>query len=201
VASGSVVLLEESRNGIGHGDIEIEGSVGSVTMLNPAGESRFLINGKTVVVRPGQTTIREGNKSRSVADVTVGRQVHVKGVWLTSEAGVQPVLAHEIKLQGGTEPPPTTPPANDKCVAAGAKAEVEGLIEAKGGSSITVRQQGKGDYQCEVSGGTRIRKGSTSYTFAQLQPGWRVHVSGSGMGVSGSLCRVQADEIKVQQDK
>src|SRR5687768_14272484 len=34
VASGSVVLLEESRNGIGHGDIEIEGNVGSVTMLN-----------------------------------------------------------------------------------------------------------------------------------------------------------------------
>jgi hypothetical protein len=35
---------------------------------------------------------------------------------------------------------------------------------------------------------------------AQLQPGWRVHVSGRGLGASGEVCRVQADEVKVQNN-
>jgi hypothetical protein len=198
VASTGVALVDQSRNGIGHGDLEIEGLVTSVLALNPAGESRFLINGKTVVARPGDTAIREGNRGRSVNDVTVGRQVHVKGVWLTPEGTTQPVLAHEIKLQGdATTPTPETPNNNLKC-AAGGKAEVEGLITAKGGASITVTQQGKGDYLCDVAAGTPIRKGNTSYTFAQLQTGWRVHVKGTNVGLSGAACQVQASEVKVQ---
>ena len=60
VSSGIVVLLEEQRNGIGHGDVEIEGLVQQVLTLNPAGESRFLIHNRTVVARPGETSIREG---------------------------------------------------------------------------------------------------------------------------------------------
>jgi hypothetical protein len=60
-----------------------------------------LIDGYTVIARPGVTAIREGNRARSVADVTAGRQVHVKGEWLPMGTGSsQPVLAHEIKLQG-----------------------------------------------------------------------------------------------------
>jgi hypothetical protein len=35
---------------------------------------------------------------------------------------------------------------------------------------------------------------------SQLQVGWRVHVSGQGMGEAGGMCQVAADEIKVQQD-
>jgi hypothetical protein len=197
VASTGVALVDESRNGIGHGDIEIEGLVTTVLLLNPTGESRFLINGKTVVARPGDTAVREGNRGRSVNDVTVGRQVHVKGVWLTPEGTTQPVLAHEIKLQGDeTE---TEEPSAIKC-AAGGKAEVEGLITSKGGASITVTQQGKGDYLCDVAAGTPIRKGNTSYTFAQLQTGWRVHVKGTQMGLSGTACHVQASEVKVQNN-
>jgi len=49
-------------------------------------------------------------------------------------------------------------------------------------------------------GSARIRKGNTTYTVAQLQPGWRVHVSGTGLGDSGGTCRVAADEVKVQQN-
>ena len=202
VTPSGVVVVEEKRTGIGHGDIEVEGKVEQVLVLDPAGDSRFVINGKTVVARPGQTAIREGNTARTVSDVTVGRQVHVKGTFMDPENGVTPVLASEIMLQGpeaSPSPGPSPSPA-DKCFAPGASAEVEGKITAKGGGDITVAQQGKGDYQCFVSGGTRIRKGNTTYTFADLKTGWRVHVKGTGLGQSGSLCQVQADEIMVQQN-
>jgi hypothetical protein len=201
LSGSSLTLTEERRNGIGHGDLEIEGLVEQVLALDPAGESRYLIAGYTVVARPGETAIREGNRARSVSDVSVGRRVHVKGVWLAPEAKGQPVLAWEIKLQGPAgDPGPTptpTPPTTQACPT-GPNAQVEGLIQSKSAASIVVRQQGKGDFQCDVASGTRIRKGNTTYTFAQLQTGWRVHVSGQGLGASGSLCRVAADEIKVQ---
>lgn len=191
----TIVVVEERRDGIGHGDTEIEGKVEAVNALNPAGDSIFVINGRTVVARPGETTIREGNRARSVNDVTVGRQVHVKGTFIvTSSRTNQMVLAHEIMLQddgGGSEPP------RGSC-AVGSNAEVEGLITAKGASSVTVTQQGKGDYLCLVSASTRIRKGNTTYTFAQLQGGWRVHVKGTQQGMAGNACQVNASEIKVQ---
>jgi hypothetical protein len=106
VTGGGVLLIEERRNGIGHGDLEIEGLVDQVVTLSPTGDSTFVIDGYTVVARPGQTAIREGNRSRSVQEVTAGRRVHVKGVWLApsgSSGSAQQVLAHEIKLQGPEE--------------------------------------------------------------------------------------------------
>jgi len=200
VSDAGVVLLEEQRNGIGHGDVEIEGNVGQIVALNPTGDSRFVINGRAVVARPGETAVREGNRSRNIEDVTQGRHVHVKGVWLPMEGSTQPVLAHEIKLQGDDgEDVGGTPTAPGKACAAGSKVEVEGIIAAKSGSTITVNQQGKGPFACEV-GSARIRKGNTTYTVAQLQAGWRVHVSGTALGDSGGTCRVAADEVKVQQN-
>jgi len=200
VSDAGVTLLEEQRNGIGHGDVEIEGNVGQIVALNPTGDSRFVINGRTVVARPGETAVREGNRSRNIEDVTQGRHVHVKGVWLPMEGSTQPVLAHEIKLQGDDgEDVGGTPTAPGKACAAGSKVEVEGIIAAKSGSTITVNQQGKGPFACEV-GSARIRKGNTTYTVAQLQAGWRVHVSGTALGDSGGTCRVAADEVKVQQN-
>ncbi|HET9315628.1 MAG TPA: carboxypeptidase-like regulatory domain-containing protein [Vicinamibacteria bacterium] len=196
---GTIVLVEERRDGIGHGDTEIEGQVDAVNALNPAGESIFVINGRTVVARPGETTIREGNRSRSVNDVTVGRQVHVKGTFIvTSSRTNQMVLAHEIILQGDDDGSAPVPPRGSCAV--GSNAEVEGLITGKGASSVTVTQQGKGDYLCLVSSSTRIRKGNTTYTFAQLQGGWRVHVKGTQQGMAGNACQVSASEIKVQQN-
>ena len=70
----------------GHGDVEIEGLVSAVLLLDPVGESRFTIDGKTVVARPGETAIREGNQARTASDVTVGHQVHIDGVGLPAEA-------------------------------------------------------------------------------------------------------------------
>jgi hypothetical protein len=198
VSTSGVVLLEEQRNGIGHGDIEIEGNVTQVISL-AAAESRFLINGRTVVARPGETAVREGNRSRNIEDVTLDRHVHVKGVWLPMEGSTQPVLAHEIKLQGDEgEDDDTEGPGKTNC-AVGQKVEVEGTINAVAGSTITVNQQGKGLFACEV-GSARIRKGNTTYTVGDLKAGWRVHVSGSGKGLSGDVCNVSASEVKVQQN-
>ena len=202
VTPSGVTVVEERRTGIGHGDIEIEGLVQQILELDPVGDSRFLIDGREVVARPGQTAIREGNTAKTVNDVLVGRQVHVKGTFMDPVRGVTPVLASEIKLQGPAASPSPEPSASpvSKCFAPGANAEVEGKIVAKGGADITVEQQGKGDFQCFVSAGTPIRKGNTTYTFDQLQTGWRVHVKGTGLGESGNVCLVQASEVKVQQD-
>jgi hypothetical protein len=199
VSTSGVVLLEEQRNGIGHGDIEIEGNVTQVISL-AAAESRFLINGRTVVARPGETAVREGNRSRNIEDVTLDRHVHVKGVWLPMEGSIQPVLAHEIMLQGDDGEDVTTPDAGKTNCAAGQKMEVEGPINAVAGSTITVNQQGKGLFACTVGSSTTIRKGNTTYKVTDLKAGWRVHVSGTGMGLSGDVCNVSASEVKVQQN-
>lgn len=204
VTPSGVTVVDERRTGIGHGDVEIEGLVEQILELNPVGDSRFMIDGREVVARPGQTAIREGNTAKTVNDVLVGRQVHVKGTFMDPVRGVTPVLASEIKLQGPeASPSPSpgpSPSPQSKCFAPGANAEVEGKITAKGGGDITVAQQGKGDFQCFVGAGTPIRKGNTTYTFDQLQTGWRVHVKGTGLGESGSVCLVQASEVKVQQN-
>jgi hypothetical protein len=198
VSDSGVVLLEEQRNGIGHGDVEIEGNVAQVISFSADGDSRFLINGRTVVARPGVTAVREGNRSRNIEDITEGRRVHVKGVWQTPEGSTQPVLAHEIKLQGDEADDDEAGPGKSKC-APGQKVQVEGTISAKGTSTITVNQQGKGLFLCDVSH-ARIRKGNTTYTVSQLDTGWRVHVSGTGQGESNGMCSVVADEVKVQNN-
>lgn len=198
VSGGVVVLVEQRRNGIGHGDLEIEGLVEQVLVLAPLGESRFVIDGHVVVARPGETAIREGNRARTVGDVSVGRRVHVKAVWLPAEGSVQPALAHEIKLQGTSSGTGDDPGTHSFCPDAGRKAEVEGKITAKGAADITVFQNGKGDFLAQVDAGTRIRKGNRTYTFDQLAVGNRVHVKGTSLGLSGDVCGVDASEVMLQ---
>jgi hypothetical protein len=110
-------------------------------------------------------------------------------------------------------PSPSSSPHAQQCPDVGEKAEIEGVITALSGGgegggapsvasgSLTVFQQGavKGDYVCEVSEATRIRHGSTTMTFDQLRIGSRVHVAGSGLGISDGMCHVKADEVNVQQ--
>jgi hypothetical protein len=88
--------------------------------------------------------------------------------------------------------------AHDACFTSGAKAEIEGNVDAKAADSITVMQQGKGDYRCVVSPSTRIRKGNRSLTLDDLKIGSHVHVSGTGRGSSAGVCEVDASEIKLQ---
>ena len=96
LVDSEVVLVDEDRRGIGHAGIELQGPVQNVITLNPAGDSTFVIAGRTVIARPGVTAIREGNTRKTVNDVTAGRQVHVKG---TTIEGSTDILADEIKLQ------------------------------------------------------------------------------------------------------
>ncbi|HET7291269.1 MAG TPA: DUF5666 domain-containing protein [Vicinamibacteria bacterium] len=196
---GTVTLLEQRRNGIGHGDVEIEGLVEVAPATpDPNTENTFTIDGYTVVTRPLETSIREGNRRRTVADVTQGRRVHVKGVWETSATGGQQVLAHEIKLQADDEGDDGGG-KNTWCPDSGNKAEVEGKITAPPADpTIRVTQQGKGDFLVTVDSSTRIRKGNTTLTFADLKQGNRVHVKGTSQGLSGETCGVQASEVKLQ---
>jgi len=99
IVGGEIVLMDEDRRGIGHAGIELEGLVQSVVSLSLTGDSTFVIAGRTVIARPGVTAIRKGTTRKTVSDVTVGLQVHVKGT--TIEASTD-VLAYEIKLQDDT---------------------------------------------------------------------------------------------------
>ena len=117
VDGGQVVLLEEQRNGIGHGELEIQGNIDNVILVDPSGDSLFIIGGYPVVARPGDTAIRKGNQALSVKDLSAGDQVHVKGVFLELLAGIDPadqqVLAHEIKLQEEDEDEDDDSDSND----------------------------------------------------------------------------------------
>jgi len=106
VDDGTVLLVEEQRNGIGHAGLELQGSIDAVpTAPDVNGDYLFMIAGYQVMVSPGVTAIREDNTRLEWYELEVGDQVHVKGLWLVLESGVHPadqqVLAHEIKLQDG----------------------------------------------------------------------------------------------------
>jgi hypothetical protein len=103
VVNGEVVLVEERRDGIAHGDLEVQGYIEEIVSVDPTGDSLFVIAGYDVVARPGVTALWQGNLRLSVEDFSVGDKVHVKAVWLEPEPGQsaddQQLLAHEIFRQ------------------------------------------------------------------------------------------------------
>lgn len=178
--------------------------------LNPTGESRFLILGYTVVARPGETAIREGNQARTVEDVTVGRRVHVKGVWLTPEPDVQPFLAHEIKLQGETDEEDDTTAG---CMISGGKVgshiELEGNVLTGTWMSFELRVNGNrarnpvdvdgssATFQCHPAGGPKAP--TPDQCKAKVAPGAKVHVSGTLQSCTATDAAVQASKVIVQK--
>jgi len=221
VSSTSLVLLEEQRNGIGHGDLEIEGSVEQVLLLSPSGDSRFIIHSHTVVVRPGQTVIREGNAVRGPADLTVGRSVHVKGAWLPAEGATQPVLASEITIQTGDgqdtpkpspSPTPTPTPRADCMIEGGTTGrdiELEGTIASGNASSFKLSVDGaRSSNPVDVlAGGASLQctpaSGPNAPTPAQcsasVKAGAKVHVSGTLNSCSAASAQVSASRVQVQK--
>jgi hypothetical protein len=216
VASGSVTLVEQRRNGIGHGDLEIEGRVQQVVVVNPTGDSRFVIDGHTVIARPGQTSIRDGNRPKVAAELLVGQQVHVKGVWLTgaSTAATQEVLAWEIKMQGdvpttGPSPSPSPGPTpGATCMINGGRVgdgiELEGKVASGGLPTFMMNVNGN-----RASGPVRIQAGSAAVrcngnktTPVQCQEsvksGAKIHVRGTLSSCDTSTATVAAGEVKVQ---
>ena len=211
LTSSTVTLIEQRRNGIGHGDLEIEGRVEQIVTVNPAGDSRFVIDGRTVIARPGQTAIREGNRARVVGEITLGRQVHVKGVWMAAAppAG-QEVLAWEIKLQGPETGPAPTPGAT--CMINGGRAgegiELEGNVATGVYPTFTMRVNGNraagpvtvdaasATVQCSPSSGPNAP--STGQCQARVSGGQKIHVRGTLVSCSATAAVVTASRVTVQ---
>jgi Domain of unknown function (DUF5666) len=173
------------------GPTEFEGTVTAVLILNPQGQSRFMIGGRQVIINPPSYTHVFVNGGRgSVLDVTVGRRAHVKGNMVGRPTPA--ISASEVRVSTGGSVSQAT------CAAPGASVEIEGLVSSKGASSVTVSQQGRASMVCLVSSTTSIRKGNKGSSLGALQSGWRVHVKGTSQGASGQACTVAAREIKVQ---
>ena len=206
-----ITILDQRRDGIGHGDVEIEGVVAEVLELDPAGESRLLVKGRVVVVRVGETAIREGGRGRSVEDVTEGRRIHVKGVFLAPEDGREVVLAREIKLQGGAQEDDGDGDEDDRtCAVAGARVgsgiELEGAVSTGAGAAFVMRVQGNRAsvaVDVDASGAEFKCNGPGSPTAAecraQLGPGVRVHVSGTVQACDTTSAAVRAARVMVKK--
>lgn len=98
MVGGEVVLLEEKRTGIDHDELEIEGTIESINVEAAPMKGSLMVNGYRVTTRPGETSIRKGNRSLTLEDLREGDRVHVRGV---REGG--DVFAYEIKLQDPEE--------------------------------------------------------------------------------------------------
>jgi hypothetical protein len=90
-----VVLVEETRTGIDHDEIEAEGRIENLDTTT----SSFDVDGYTVLVVPGQTSIRKGNRSLTFDELRDGDQVHVRGI-LNDDGDL---VAYEVKLQDEEE--------------------------------------------------------------------------------------------------
>jgi len=99
LVGGEVVLIDQDRRGIGDAGIELEGLIEAFVSVDPAGDSKFTLNGRTVIVRPGVTAIRQGSTRKTFADLLVGMRVHVKGAKIEASTDV---LAHEVIIQNTT---------------------------------------------------------------------------------------------------
>lgn len=213
LSTAGVVLLEERRNGIGHGDVELEGRVEAVLVVDLAADSRFTIAGRTVVARPGETTIREGNRARTAAEVAVGRRVHVKGVWLAAEAGGQPVLAHEIKLQDDEEEEDGDGEGDPDCTISGGRVgeriELQGSVVSGSPTAFVLRVEGNrarspvpvdaasASFECSPAGGPNAP--TPAQCQASVVAGARVHVKGSLTACSATTAAVRASSVRVQK--
>ena len=202
----SIILLEEKRSGIGHGELEFEGLIESVLSRDPDGDSRFQIAGYTVLARAGYTNIHLGNNRRTVDDVLVGLRALVKGHWLESTTGAgQLVLASDINLREDGDDD-----SNKDCLISGGKVgkkiELEGTVAS--GNAIRFELQINGN---RAKGLVDVDAGSASFKCvgskkvpadqcpAQVAPGAKVHVSGLLESCGTAEARVIASEVKVQK--
>jgi hypothetical protein len=210
ISGSSVTLVEERRNGIGHGDLEIEGRIDQVIALNPAGDSRFLIDGKTVIARPGQTAIRDGNRPKVAGELLVGQRVHVKGVWLdaTARGAAQDVLALEITMQGDVAGTAPSPAPGATCMINGGRVgdgiELEGRVAsgALPAFMMTVNGNRASGQVGILAAAAAIRCNGPSTTPAQCQArvtsGAQIHVSGTLTSCTTAAATVTAREVRVQ---
>jgi hypothetical protein len=187
---GGVRILSQKRTGIGHGDIEIEGTVDSVTPE----QGELVVNGYTVVTQPLVTAIREGNRSRTLEDIRAGNRVHVKG-----EGQGDHILAHEIKLQnddtdtedtdGGTSSCPNGGKLNEKIV-------LEGYVKSGDTKKFTMRANGRtDDITVTFDGDPRCVGQAGKSDSCEVGKDDKVNVKGR----LETCSLVEADEVKIQK--
>lgn len=99
LTNGSVRIVEERRNGIPHGDIEIEGRIDRLEIEGDPMTGALEVDGYSIVTRIAETAIRKGGRALTLEDLREGDQVHVKGEYETAADGSLQVFAREIKLQ------------------------------------------------------------------------------------------------------
>ena len=101
-----VILLEESRTGIDHDELEFNGPAYDVRPGSNPMNGTLVVNEYYVVSRAGQTSIRKGNLSLTLYDIKLveGVQIKVRGVRSGEIVNdKQEVFAQEIKLQDDEE--------------------------------------------------------------------------------------------------
>jgi hypothetical protein len=200
-SNAAPATIQGTVNGDGSGALPLTASAGGAAAVK-AGI-------KVTVVGSGITTTTDSSGRFTLTGITSDRVTLLfegSGINATLEiSGLVPgqTLTIKVKVKGNQASMDDgddsgSAPVASKCFSAGQKAEVEGKIAEKGGSDITVFQQGKGDYLCRVSATTRIRHGNKTFAFSDLKVGNRVHVSGRGQGTNAGACVVEAEEIKLQ---
>jgi hypothetical protein len=187
---GGVRILSQKRTGIGHGGVEFEGLVDSVS----PNEAKLAVNGYTVMTQPGVTAIREGNRTRTLEDIRAGNRVHVKG-----EGQGDHVLAHEIKLQndgtdgdendGDTANCPNGGKLNQKIV-------LEGYVNSGNTKKFTMRANGRtDDITVTFNGEPRCVGQAGKSGNCEVGENDKVNVKGTLKKCS----LVEADEVKIQK--
>ncbi len=193
---GGIRLMDEKRTGIGHGDLELQGLVNSVSPGAHVHEGTMSVNGYTVIARPGVTTIREGEGAREMADLRAGNRVHVKGVWENSS-----ILAHEIKLQhdqtiDSADDGSSCPGINGGTI--GQKIVLEGEVVSGGTSNFMLAVNGQ-----LPNGPIQVTFGGTPSCVGQAGKSGKCSVgSGDKVQVKGTLSsctQVRANEVKIQK--
>lgn len=165
----SIVLQNPSDDDEDDSDsVELEGKItakaedGSSLTVDAAGR------GPTDVAVTETTVIRKGNRTLTMADLSVGDRIHVK-----AEEGEDGLVALIIMLQNPSS----------------GKAELEGIILELGESGFRLDDASRGEVDVIVDASTLIRKGNQVLPFEELQEGDRVHVKASEETEEGFLAR------------
>jgi hypothetical protein len=97
IENGGVVLIEERRTGIDHEGsqgVELEGEARNIQWVDNPMSGSLDVDGQHVITRAGETSIRQGNRSRTLDDLRNGDRIHVRGVFEGAD-----VFAYEINMQ------------------------------------------------------------------------------------------------------
>jgi hypothetical protein len=195
--------VEEKRTGIGHGDVELEGTARRIQTEGDPMTGSLEVDGQLVKTRAGETAIRKGNERLTLADLDSGDRVHVKGVWEDAEDGSTYVFAHEVKLQEDDDEEDDEEDDGEQCSVisgghVGERIVLEGNVISGNNQSFMLDVNGnRASEPITVNfGGTPTCVGQAGKNGScAVGPGNKVNVKGRLVACT----TVQADEVKIQK--